>query len=258
MSEARDGGYILLFRKFQKHPIWLDRSEKFDKRSAWLDIIFEARYSPEPTTTVIDGHIITVHRGEVCYSYKTWGERWRWHPSSVRRWFAQLEKLGQIRRVNERKTTRLIVCNYDTYQPLRRDGDELTDYQPTTTRQTGDTQPTPTEESNKGNEGGEGNWLAPLYSQFKAVHPECSRVNQEQFNAKVYQYRFQHEGKTYDPDVSAALEDFTLNCASMVSFGRQGVMQKWGNYLQFTVDRQLETLKKNNGAGKRKIARVSL
>lgn len=245
MSEAAAGGYIMLFRKFQKHPIWLDKKEPFDKRSAWLDILFEARFSPEPTTTVIDGHIITVHRGEVAYSYKTWGERWRWHPSSVRRWFSQLEKLGQIRRVNERKTTKLIVCNYDTYQPLRQTGDTITDNEPTTNRLPTDNEPTPTEESNKEKEGEERKGYARLHSKFQAVHPECAKVTVDQFIAMVARHRFMVDGKTYDPDLEAALADFELKCASMVTFRPQGAMQKWSNFLEQTVVGQMEILKKN-------------
>lgn len=244
-----EGGYISLFRKFQRNPIWLDK-DPFDKRSAWLDILFEARWHGSPNVTIIEGHIITVQRGEVAYSYPTWAKRWRWTPSKVRRWFKQLEKLGQIALVNEYKTMRVIVCNYDTYNDPCHAVELQSGYEPTTTRKGGVNDPKTTEEREEGKTGEEGKdstsphlkMIAQL-ERFRSSHTACENITEPMFVAAI------QAARTVDtaPDVDEALEKWVVDVAGASHLGFP--IREFNKYLKKSV--QLVQKKNTGGAARR-------
>jgi hypothetical protein len=49
-------------------------------------------------------------------SLKEWGNRWKVDKNKVRNFFILLEKDGMILHENMLKTTRITICNYDSYQ----------------------------------------------------------------------------------------------------------------------------------------------
>ena len=55
-------------------------------------------------------------RGQSIQSLKTWGYNWNVSKDTVRNFFKLLEKDRMIILENLKKTTRLTVCNYDSYQ----------------------------------------------------------------------------------------------------------------------------------------------
>jgi hypothetical protein len=113
-----DTGWIKLHRKIQLNPLWTER-RRFSRAEAWIDILMEARHDPEPAKLLIGNKIIECKRGECIKSLDTWASRWKWNKSAVRRFFDLLQGMNQIRHENETKTTRLFVCNYDTYNGTR-------------------------------------------------------------------------------------------------------------------------------------------
>lgn len=115
-------GWIRLHRKIVNNPLWTERRE-FSKAEAWIDMIMDARHSETPGRVMIGNMVVVCNRGEIIKSLDTLSRRWNWNKSKVRRFLDSLQSMNQIRHANETKTTRITICNYDTYNPLRHDDD---------------------------------------------------------------------------------------------------------------------------------------
>lgn len=106
-------GWISIHRGILDHWMFQDRRE-FSKLEAWLDILLMVNHSPQKI--LIQGQLIEVGRGQSIRSVETWGERWKWSRGKVRSFFKLLQKDSMITTENIQITTRLTVCNYDSYQ----------------------------------------------------------------------------------------------------------------------------------------------
>lgn len=111
-----DKGWISLHRQIQDH--WLFKKNRaFSEFEAWLDILLSVNH--DTVKVRFQQEIIECHRGESLYSLETWAKRWKWDKSKVRRFLNLLQKEHMVVTKSERKTTRLTVCNYDTYQQTK-------------------------------------------------------------------------------------------------------------------------------------------
>ena len=109
-------GWIKLHRSIKDH--WLyNEKRSFSKYEAWCDILLNVNYAE--AKQVIKGTVYTIKRGESIYSLDTWGKRWGWDRSKVRRFIKLLESDSMIVLKSDNTTTHLTVCNYDTYQDER-------------------------------------------------------------------------------------------------------------------------------------------
>jgi len=115
-------GYFALYRKIQDHPFYKER-RIFSKYEAWIDILMEAQYREEPIEVTFGMTVLICHYGECLKSLRTWGMRWHWSLSKVKRFFELLKNLNQITYKSETQTTRLTVCNYEIYD-IKRNGNE--------------------------------------------------------------------------------------------------------------------------------------
>jgi hypothetical protein len=106
-------GWIKLHRGIKTHWIYTDK-RKFSRFEAWIDILLTVNYAP--AKTMIKGKLIEIKRGQSILSLDSWANNWNWDKSSVRRFLELLKKDGMIQLENETVTTRLTVCNYDSYQ----------------------------------------------------------------------------------------------------------------------------------------------
>jgi len=106
-------GWIKIHRSITEHWLYTEK-RKFSKFEAWNDILLNVNFTPGKT--IIKGKLININRGESVLSLETWGKRWNWDKSSVKRFLELLKKDEMIELKNETVTTRLIVCKYDTYQ----------------------------------------------------------------------------------------------------------------------------------------------
>jgi hypothetical protein len=106
-------GWIKLHRGIKTHWIYTDK-RKFSRFEAWTDILLTVNYAP--AKTMIKGKLIEIKRGQSILSLDSWANNWNWDKSSVRRFLELLKKDGMIQLENETVTTRLTVCNYDSYQ----------------------------------------------------------------------------------------------------------------------------------------------
>lgn len=106
-------GWIKLHRSITNHWLYTEK-RKFSKFEAWNDILLNVNFLP--AKTIIKGKLININRGESIMSLETWGKRWSWDKSAVKRFLELLKKDNMIELKSETVTTRLTVCNYDTYQ----------------------------------------------------------------------------------------------------------------------------------------------
>jgi DNA-binding transcriptional regulator YhcF (GntR family) len=137
-------GWIGLYRSTQKHWLYPNNRE-FTKYEAWIDILLSVNHSEQKVN--IGNLLLTVKRGESIMSLDSWATKWKWNKSKVRRFFEMLIKDKMIVTKNEKKTTRLTVCKYDSYQDFRND-DET---QVKRKRNASETQATPNNNDNNNN-----------------------------------------------------------------------------------------------------------
>lgn len=103
-------GWIKVNREIADHWIYQD-SWKF---KCWFDLLLIANHTE--TKVNIKGKILTCKRGETLRSLDTLSKRWDAEKSGVRRFLKLLEKDNMIVMKSEQVTTRLTICNYDSYQ----------------------------------------------------------------------------------------------------------------------------------------------
>jgi hypothetical protein len=110
-------GWIKLHRKVMDHWIFSD-SHYF---RGWIIILFTVNF--EDKKVCINSQIIECKRGQSVLSLESWSDLFghskksgSWTIQKVRTFFELLEKDLMITKENLIKTTRITVCNYDTYQ----------------------------------------------------------------------------------------------------------------------------------------------
>jgi hypothetical protein len=159
---AKGQGYIALHRATREHWIWEDPV----KLKWWLDILMECNYTDRKVN--LGGKVIECKRGESLNSLKTWAKRWMVDMGKVRRFFKLLQDDKMIVLENVVKTTRLRVCNYDTYNKPQ----HANDTHSTRKQHANDTHATSNNKDNKGKKGEK----APDSSQTYGSFPEQART----------------------------------------------------------------------------------
>jgi len=192
-------GWIKLHRSITEHWLYTEK-RKFSKFEAWNDILLTVNYLP--CKTIIKGKVIEVKRGESALSLESWGKRWSWDKSSVKRFFELLKSDDMIQLKNETVTTRLIICNYDTYQSKENEVETQTKRR----RNADETQTIPIEERKEKKEEKEEkeNKTIPSIDEFVAYALSLkSNVNAEQVKFKynawlVNNWQVNRKGKDVD------------------------------------------------------------
>lgn len=183
-------GWIKLHRQIRNH--WVFKNANYFK--AWVVIISEVNH--KSTKVVIEGELIECKRGQSINSLATWvkilGDDWT--IQKLRTFLKLLEKDEMINTEGLRKTTRLTVCNYESYQ-----SEQQGDNKQTTNRQQADNKEITTNKNEK-NEKNEKEidfspfgddfkihwitWLAYKKSQFRFTYKQI-KTEQMAFNDLV-------------------------------------------------------------------------
>jgi hypothetical protein len=111
-AEVKNAGFIFLHRSIRGHWIWKDAN----KLQWWLDILMECNHADQKVS--IGFHLLDCKRGQSLNSLLTWSKLWHVDVSTVRRFLKLLENDKMIVTENVQKTTRITVCNYDTYNNM--------------------------------------------------------------------------------------------------------------------------------------------
>ena len=108
-------GWIKIHRQIQKHWIW----DNPDYLKAWIAILITVNH--EDNKVLIHGELFNCGRGESLLSLANWAKTFGkgWTIQRTRTFFNLLEKDKMINTEGCRKTTRLNVCNYDSYQEVQ-------------------------------------------------------------------------------------------------------------------------------------------
>lgn len=106
-------GWIKLDRAIVSHWIFED-AWKF---RAWIDLLILANHQSKKV--VLGNQIFMCERGELLYSLDSLSKRWRVERSRTRRFLQLLQSESMIVLKDERKTTRITICKYESYQGER-------------------------------------------------------------------------------------------------------------------------------------------
>lgn len=107
-------GYIKLHRQIQDCWIW--DSGKFDKRSAWIDLLMLANHRDKKI--MFDSEYIVITRGQFMTSIRKLSGRWEWSKSAVTAFLNLLEKDSMIKRDSDNRRTLITIINYEVYQGM--------------------------------------------------------------------------------------------------------------------------------------------
>ena len=110
-KENYGSGWISIYRSIRKHWIWQDPI----KLKWWIDILIEVNHSGQKVNIGYD--LFDCNRGQSVKSLQTWAKEWSVSKDTVRNFFSLLKKDNMINTENLKKTTRITILNYDTYQP---------------------------------------------------------------------------------------------------------------------------------------------
>lgn len=113
VEENSPFGYIMLFRSLQNHWIWNDA----EKLKWWIDILLSVNWQDKKMPERYK--LVDCKRGQTINSLDNWSKRWGVDKSTVRRFLKMLENDSMIVTENLQFTTRITVCNYDSYNNSR-------------------------------------------------------------------------------------------------------------------------------------------
>lgn len=109
-------GWIKIHRCITEHWLYSEK-RTYSKLEAWYDILLNVNFTDNKV--MIKGKLYEVKRGESILSYESWGKRWNWDKSKVRRFFNLLQNDSMIELKCDNTTTHLTVCKYESYQGER-------------------------------------------------------------------------------------------------------------------------------------------
>jgi hypothetical protein len=133
-------GWIKIHRSITDH--WLYKEKRvYSKLEAWYDLLINVNYID--SKTMIKGKLYEVKRGQSIMSLESWGKRWNWEKSKVRRFLNLLQNDTMIVLTSDNITTQITICNYDSYQAERNANETQTKRK----RKSNENQTTPIEES---------------------------------------------------------------------------------------------------------------
>lgn len=105
-------GFIPLSRALTVHPLWT-ADEPFDRRSAWVDLIFLANH--QDNKIYIGKNEVEIKKGQHFTSIQKLADRWNWSKSRVYRYLELLEENEMITRNETRCGTLLTLVNYGKF-----------------------------------------------------------------------------------------------------------------------------------------------
>ena len=109
-------GWIKIHRCITGNWLYTE-NRTFSRFEAWMDILLTVNFSD--TKVMIKGKLYEVKRGQSILSLESWGKRWHWDKSKVKRFMNLLQSDGMVDIKSDNITTHLTVCNYESYQGER-------------------------------------------------------------------------------------------------------------------------------------------
>ena len=108
-------GYIYLHRQLLDSSIW-NTSEKFNLRSAWIDLLLIVNHADNKM--LVDGTERIIRRGQKLTSIKKLAQRWRVAEKTASRWLNTMQSCGMITKDSTKRYTLITVLKYAEYQDI--------------------------------------------------------------------------------------------------------------------------------------------
>lgn len=105
-------GFIKIHRQLFQSPVF--DGQVFDRRSAWLWMLAEARF--EAGTKYIEGREIYLKRGQFAASLRFMANAWGWKKDATHRLVRRFETATMIETDTATGIYVVTICNYDRYQ----------------------------------------------------------------------------------------------------------------------------------------------
>jgi len=165
-------GWIKIHRSIKDHWLYTEK-RTFSKFEAWHDILIMVNFTD--AKSMIKGKLYDIKRGQSILSLESWGKRWNWDKSKVRRFMNALQSDAMIVLESDNITTRLTVCKYETYQGERNANETQTKRK----RNANEHQTTPIEEEEEQKEEKKNNkvFIKPTIEDIKKEFPEMNAQN---------------------------------------------------------------------------------
>jgi hypothetical protein len=199
---------------------------------AWIAILAKVNYAESKVK--IGSSILKCGRGQSLYSLDTWAKIFgkNWNKSRVRRFFKLLESDKMIVVKNEFKTTRLTVCNYDSYQGSGNAGET----QVKRNRNASETHLTPREEEEEREEEKERKELYRSFAHLSLSIEEKDKIIADGYN--IYQL----------DSILDSIENYKLNkkYSSLNLTARKWLQKEYGKASEQVIDKRPPAMKNNN------------
>lgn len=118
-------GYLPIWRGIWENYLF-SAKDRFDNRSAWMWLMFQANYKDKEYRTN-RGTLIVIKRGQVFTSLDSLAERFQWNKRTVMRFLQDIKSTGMIDYKSSRDGTLITLLNYNKYNnPTTGDSGECT------------------------------------------------------------------------------------------------------------------------------------
>jgi hypothetical protein len=220
MAKAIDKGWISIHRKLKDHWIY-PNNRKFTEFEAWIDILLEVNH--KDASVQLGLTVIECKRGQSIKSLDTWANKWKWNKSYVRRFFNLLQKYEMIKTENVKKTTRITVCKYDTYQIGGNDDETIL----TQSCNDLDTQLTPNNNDNNDN-----NKYIVNFEEARKIYPGKKRGSDTEFKNYTKKHK---DWKNVLPKLKTSIENQIQARERKVKSGQW--VPEWKNFTTWINNR---------------------
>lgn len=109
-------GWITLHRKIFDNFLWEDRP--FSKGQAWIDLILLANH--EDKTTIFNGNVVEIKRGQKMTSLRKLSDRWGWSITKTKKFLNVLQNEKMLSYKSNTKNTVYSIVNYNDYQDFKK------------------------------------------------------------------------------------------------------------------------------------------
>lgn len=106
-------GYMTIWRGIWDNYIYAS-DQRFDDRSAWLWLLFDANYKENEIITKRGTHLI-IKRGQVFTSIRSLAQKFHWNERTVMRFLYNIKSTGMIDYKTTRDGTLITLLNYNKY-----------------------------------------------------------------------------------------------------------------------------------------------
>ena len=207
-------GWIKIHRSIKDHWLYTEK-RVFSRFEAWNDILLTVNYSD--AQTLIKGKLYNVKRGESILSLDSWAKRWGWEKSSVRRFLKLLENESMVVLDSDNVTTRLTVCNYESYQD-ERNADET---RKKLKRNSNEIQTTPIKEEKEEQEEKRRVFIKPTTQEVQEYMKEIEYNGDAEYFINYYQSKGWVVGKSKMKDWKSAVQTWKRNDKTFSNKGQQ-------------------------------------